>query len=193
MQVTYEDGAYTKNGSVLSEARKLIRVRSLRRTLTLGRTHIPSIRETITQIQTTDETILFESELLHQIREFFKGEYKGYVTIEFSLCITEHDVVGEANATFTPSDESFRASVQTQQETEHELQTLIADVLRLFLQYNITIVQLSCESDGTRDAYTIDGTGTLWIPTRLEQSQQNLPLVSEFPFSNIPFRRLLGL
>lgn len=193
MQVQYEDGEYKKSGSVLGEARKLIRVRSIRSTLALGRTHIPSIRNTIDQIQTTDEEVLFESELLHQIREFFKGDYEGEVTIKFTLRITETAVSGEANADFTPSDDSFSASVQTKKETEHEIQTIVADVLRLFLQYNIKIPEISCKSDGTREAYTIHGHGTLWVPTSLERSQENAPLVSEFPFSNVPFRRVLGL
>lgn len=193
MQVTYADGDYTKQGSVLREVRRLIRIRSVRGALTLGRTHIPAIRQTIRHIRTTDDDVEFESELLYRIQEFFKGDYEGEVAIEFELVIQNDAVVGAADAEFSPVDDDFTVSVTTEKETEHEIQVLVADVLRLFLQYNVEIPELSCESVVDERGYVLRGHGQIWIPTTLEQSTENLPLVADFPFSNVPFRRLLGL
>lgn len=181
MRVEYSDDGYSKSGSLLSEGRKLWRLRSMPNLLDLGRSHSRNLKRTVQRIRASDDTVDFESELFTKFHEFICGNYCGSVTLSYSITIYENDIVGETEAIFTEEEGDFTIQVESDYESEKELREFGRDILLLLLQYNIDVNSFYGETTHFDDKVILSGRGDLTVPVEITESKQNHHLVSEFP------------
>lgn len=191
MRVEYSSDGYEKSGSLISEGRKLWRLRSMPNLLELGRSHSRNLKRTVQRIRTADETIDFESELFTKFHQFICGDYRGTVTLSYSITIYKDRIVGETEATFDEEDDDFQVQVSTDYETEQELREFGRDILLLLLQYNIDVDWFYGETEHFDDRVVISGRGNLTVPVEITESSQNHHLVSEFPIEKPKVLRVL--
>lgn len=191
MRVDYSEDGYNKSGSIISDIRKLWRLRSMPNLLELGRSHSRNLKRTVKRIRTSDDTVDFESELFTKFHEFVCGDYRGDIRLSYSITIHRDEIVGNTEAVFTESEGDFTVEVASDYDSEQELREFGRDILLLLLQYNIEVNSLYGETEHFDDKVVISGQGDLTVPVEITESEQNHHLVSEFPIEKPRALRIL--